>query len=95
MDDIGLGKALANVLYIFILFITIVGTGLLFFLGKKKFAFWRVSVMANVFAYLYFLGDSSLIGWVIRVYSIIVWPVANIAWLVYLILNRKKNKKSR
>jgi hypothetical protein len=95
MDDIGLGRALASVLYLFILFITITGAGLLIFLKKKKFAFWWVSVMANVFAFLHFLGDSSTVGWIIRVFSIIAWPIINIAWLLDLVrgVRRGKGKK--
>jgi hypothetical protein len=51
--------------------------------------------MANVFAFLHFLGDSSTVGWIIRVFSIIAWPIINIAWLLDLVrgVRRGKGKK--
>lgn len=95
MDDIGLGRALASVLYLFILFITITGAGLLIFLKKKKFAFWWVSVMANVFAFLYLLGGYGDFIYMMQIVAMIAWPIINIAWLLDLVrgVRRGKGKK--
>jgi len=92
MDDIGLGGALANILYLFLLFITVTVAGVLLAKKKNKWALWWVSVMLNLFTYLYFLGNSTLIGWLLRVFSIVAWPIINVAWAICLIVNRRKNK---
>ena len=91
MDDIGLGQALANMLYLFILFIAIAGAGAFLMIKKKSLAFWWVSVSANVFSFLFFLGDSTLIGWLIRIFSMVGWPVINLFWLGMIVF-APKNK---
>lgn len=91
----GIGRILGIATYILIFLFALSGSLIFWYKKKRPWAFWWVSVMVNIFAYLYFLGDSSLIGWIIRVYSIIAWPIINIAWLMDLVrgVRRGKGKK--
>ena len=95
MDDIGLGQALANMLYSFILFIAIAGAGAFLMLKKKLFASWWVSVMANIFAYLYLLGGYGDLAYALQIVAMIAWPIINVAWLADLIRTYFKNKKHK
>jgi hypothetical protein len=90
MDDIGLGQALANLWYLIILAVALIGCSLFLIFKKKLFVLWWFSAMLNLFSFSYFLGDSTLIGYSIRLFSITVWPLANIVFLIYSILKRHK-----
>lgn len=93
MDDIGLGQALANVVYLFLFFITIIGVLILLKLKKRLYAFWWMSVMANVFAFLYLLGGYGDFAYMMQIVAMIAWPIINIAWLLNLVRGGLKVKK--
>lgn len=95
MDDIGLGGALAILVYLFILLITIVGVVVLFVIKKGKWAFWWVSVMFNVFFFLYFPGGNSDLRFSERIFVMIAWPVANLAWLLDLVRSEWRGRKNK
>jgi len=94
LDDIGLGKAIANTIY---LIIGAVGILVAWILLKKKFilgvAFWISSIL-NFLAYLFFMGNYRL--YPNFFYPIInkYWPWINLALLIFLIINYVKNKNA-
>jgi hypothetical protein len=91
----GIGMVLGIAVYIVIFIVALVGA-LLFIKAKQKpFAWWWVSVMANLFAFLNFLGDSHLIGYMIRLFSILIWPVINIGVFGYLVYRWRKRKTKK
>ena len=94
-DDIGLERALANVIYLVILFIAIVG-GLIFWKFKKRgWAFWWLSVMASIFAYLYFLGGYGGLDNMAQAIGTIGWPIINLAWLADLVRGEWRARKAK
>ena len=92
LDDIGLGKAIASFIY---LFIFIIGIGGVILLCKRKMIlgliFWISSVL-NFFFYLYFMGNYRLYPKIF--YPIInrYWPWINVGLFILLIINFIKNK---
>lgn len=75
------------------LFISAIIGGAIFWIHKKReWAIWWASVMINLFCSLYFLGNSTLIGWLIRVFSLTAWPITNTIWLFDLIYRERKAK---
>lgn len=97
MDDIGLGNAIANLIYGVLAMIGIVGLGLL--LRKRFFSgavLWT-SFVINLLLYLYLMGNyrfyPSILYPVINEY----WPILNFLWAIYLIRNHLliKNAKTK
>jgi hypothetical protein len=68
-------------IYIVIFLIALIGAVIFWYNKKRLWAFWWVSVMANVFAYLYLLGGYGTLAYVMQFFSIFVWPVINLGWL--------------
>jgi hypothetical protein len=90
IDSIGLGAAIANLIYLIILAIATVG-GVFFLVIRKKFLslIW-LSILLNLLSFLYFMGIRN-----ISIFSInyIIWPILNIILIVYYINSNKKAKK--
>ena len=87
MDDIGLGRALANAAYLFLFSTALIGVLIFLKFGKRLFAFWWVSAMANIFAFLYLLGGYGDFVYMMQIVAMIAWPIINIAWLLDLIID--------
>ncbi|MEI7621364.1 MAG: hypothetical protein WCJ51_02405 [Candidatus Moraniibacteriota bacterium] len=81
LDDIGLGNFLANITYLTLAFVTIVGV---FFLQKNKKDFTNIwiSLMLNLIFFLYFLGTPF---YYISVVTIVIWPLFNIFIIIKLL----------
>lgn len=97
LDDIGLGSAIANMIYIVILLITIGGAAVLF--NKKLFvamALW-MSVLLNLLAFLFFMGRYRF--YPKYLYPIVnrIWPILSAFLVIYLILTyiKKRNAKTK
>lgn len=95
IDDIGLGRAIANALY---LIIGLFGAAtFLFLIGnqRKGYAFWWLSAILNLFCGLIFMGDPTPFGSLFEIFSLTIWPVANLGGLIYLFINSfKRGKKN-
>jgi len=91
-DAIGLGGALANMIYL-ILGLLFVG-GAIFFLIKKNLAIFLVwaSVILNVFLMLFLMGNYRY--YPVGMYIVVdrIWPIINGVLIVLLIINFIKNK---
>lgn len=92
MDDIGIGRSMANLTYVIIVFAGVIG---LIVLIRKKIIvgsiFWT-SLFLNLFFYLFLMGKYFL--YPEFCYPIInkYWPIINILLLVFLIFYYFKNK---
>lgn len=93
IDDIGLGSALANIIYSFVFVTAILGVMLFFTFKKKSFAIWWVSLGANIFAFLYLLDNFSVPAYYAMLFlSFFVWPIINIIWVIRLIIQDRKKE---
>jgi hypothetical protein len=95
LDDIGLGNAIANFIYIIIF---IIGLSAAFiFLKRKNFvsSIFCLSVTINLFFYLYLMGNYRFYPKFF--YSIVnsYWPLINIGLLSLLIVSYIKNKRKK
>jgi hypothetical protein len=91
MDSIGLGNAMANLIYGIIFFAIL--SGIIFLRKKTKLglALW-VSFFLNVFSVLYFMGKYHDFKYFYFI-DHIVWPLINLIGLILLINFTKKNVK--
>ncbi len=91
-DDIGLGKAIANVIYLAIIIIGAYGSW--FLVARKKIfgAILWMSVILNILLYLYFMGRYSFHPRALYFIIVIIWPYINIALAILLALGFLKNK---
>jgi len=95
LDDIGLGNVMANIIYLIVVAIGIIG--LWFFIKKKiiwGIIFW-ISLILNFFCYLYFIGNY-------RLYPKFFYQVINKYWIwldcvlfILLIISFIKNKYAK
>ena len=97
LDDIGLGSAIANVIYVLIFLIGFWGAR--FFINKKMIfgaIFWA-SLILNFFFYLYLMGNYRLYPKFIYPAVNRYWPMINVVlFIIAIILFVKKkyvNKK--
>lgn len=95
LDDIGLGSAIANTIYVFLIAMAIIG--LIFFFRKKTYLLataWFLTTL-NVFFYLFFMGTYT--SYPDFVYMLItkIWPLINIVLVIVLIFNMIKNKNAK
>lgn len=95
LDDIGLGKAIANTVYVVIILTGFFGA---WFFQKKKLIsgliFW-VSFVLNIFFYLFLMGNYRLYPKIIFPIVNKYWPLLNIALLFILIIGIVKNKYAK
>lgn len=95
LDAIGMGKAIANMIYMIIAILILGGSSVLMLKKKILSAILWTSVLLNIFVFLYFMGKDIDI-W--RVFIEKLWPVVNIILLLILLINflRRKygNKKA-
>ena len=83
----GIGRILGIATYILISLFALIG-GLIFWYKKKiSWAFWWLSAMANIFAFLYLLGGYGDFVYMMQIVAMIAWPIINIAWLLDLIID--------
>ena len=95
LDDIGLGSAIANLIYLIIILVGILG--LWFFLRKKMISgaiFWTSAVL-NFFAYLYFMGNYVFYNKIVYVVVNKYWPWINIILLILLIIRYVKRRNAK
>ncbi len=96
LDDIGLGNAIANTIYLIIILLGIGGAW--FFIRRKNKVcsiFW-ISITLNFFAYLYFMGVYSFYPKYFYFTINQYWPWLNVAFFVLLIINfSKKNDQTK
>jgi hypothetical protein len=90
MDDIGLGEFLANIVFATLGVIALIGYSLFFYFNRKLAGFIWVSVMANIFSFLYFMGSLQT---VVIVFSMFVWPLINVALIIFAFMRRNKTVK--
>lgn len=95
MDDIGLGNAIANLIYLIIIAFGI--SGLVVLLKKKFFRgafFWSSSIL-NLFFYFYLMGNYRFYPKML--YPIVnkYWPILNFLWLIFLIRNYLSIKNAK
>jgi len=95
LDDIGLGNIIADIIYLVVIAIGIIGVW--FFVKKKTITgviFW-ISLSLNFFCYLYFMGNYRIYPKFF--YPIInnYWPWINIGLFILLIINFIKNKYAK
>ena len=86
----GIGMVLGIAIYIVILLIALIGAAIFWYNKKRAFAFWWVSVMGNVFAFLYLLGGYGTLAYVLQAFSLFVWPAINVGLLVVAIYQGSK-----
>lgn len=95
LDDIGLGNAIANIIYIMVFAAGIVGVW--FFVNRKNktgVIFWT-SFTLNFFSYLYLMGN--YIFYPKYLYPVVnkYWPLLNATLFILLIINFIKNKNAK
>lgn len=92
LDDIGLGSAIANAVYVFLIVVAIIG--FVGFFRKKVYvrAVTWFSVFLNVFLYFFLMGR--YIDYPHFLYTLIntVWPLLNIVLIIISLINLIKNK---
>lgn len=91
----GIGRILGIATYILIFLFALSGSLIFWYKKKRPWAFWWVSVMGNVFAFLYLLGGYGDFIYMMQIVAMIAWPIINIAWLMDLVrgVRRGKGKK--
>ncbi|OGI29206.1 MAG: hypothetical protein A2288_00335 [Candidatus Moranbacteria bacterium RIFOXYA12_FULL_44_15] len=95
LDSIGLGNAIANVVYLILLALGVGGAWILF---KKKIIwgmFFWASTALNFFAFLYFMGNYRLYPKITYILINKYWPWLNLLLLILLIINFLKNKYAK
>lgn len=95
MDGIGLGSAIATLIY---LILTAIGiAGLILFLIKKTFlgALIWISLACNIFSILFLMGKYA--HYYKNTYFLInrIWPAINLLLIIFLIINSIKNKNAK
>lgn len=95
LDDIGLGKAIADIVYLSLIIIGIYG--ILIFKKKKSIfgmIFWA-SFISNIIFYLYFMGKYSLYSKALYPTVVIYWPLTNFVLFILLLIFFFKSKCTR
>ncbi|PJA87247.1 MAG: hypothetical protein CO141_00470 [Candidatus Moranbacteria bacterium CG_4_9_14_3_um_filter_42_9] len=94
LDDIGLGSAIANLIYLIII---TAGFIVAWFFFKKKLIFeaiFSISATLNFFFYLYFMGNYRLYPKFFYPVVNKYWPWINVAFLALLIVNYIKKRNA-
>lgn len=89
IDSIGLGEAIANLIYFLILGIAVIGGGIFLLFRKKILALTWLSIFLNLFSILYFLGIRSPF---IFLLNFLIWPILSIILIVYCVRTSPKKK---
>lgn len=94
-DDIGMGNAIASLIYLLLIAVGVSGVVVLL---KRKLilgAFFWASSITNFFLYVYFMGNyrfySSILYSSVNVY----WPSLNFFWLIFLMRNHLTLKHAK
>jgi len=88
IDSIGLGEAIANLIYWAILIIAVIGGAIFLAARKKLLSLIWFSVFINLLSFSYFLGARNLLAFLI---NYIIWPIINILLIIwYARAGRKK-----
>ena len=87
IDSIGLGETIANLVYLLILFMAIIGSILFLIFRKKVIAIIWLSVFLNFLSFLYFLGT---IHYTFLNLTVFIWPILNILLIIYYIKTKPK-----
>jgi hypothetical protein len=91
MDSIGLGSAIANLIYAVLILASFV-SGIYFIFRKKiLLAIFIFSLISNFTSTLYFMGDYYKYKY-LYLFDHKIWPWINLALLILLIINFIKNK---
>jgi len=87
-----LAKLIVLAIYVCIFVVALIGV-IVFWINKKRnWAFWWVSIMANIFAFLYLLGGYGNFIYVAQFFSIFIWPIINLFWLGMMVFAPKTKK---
>lgn len=92
VDDIGLGNVVANMIYLIISTVGIIGAW--FFIKKKNkigIIFW-ISLVLNFLSFLYFMGSYMFYPDYFNLIINNYWPWLNLGLFVLLIIDFIKNK---
>lgn len=89
IDSIGLGEAIANLIYSSILIFAVIGSVVFLLFRKKMLALIWLSVFLNLLSVLYFLGARSPF---VFLANFIFWPILNIFLIVYYAKTNPKKK---
>lgn len=95
LDDIGLGSAVANIIYLIIIAVGFAGAW--FFIKKKNIVgiiFW-ISLVLNFLFFLYFMGSYMFYPGYFNLIINNYWPWLNLGLLVILIISYIKNKNAK
>jgi hypothetical protein len=92
LDDIGLGSAIVNAIYLVIFLFGILGVWVFVKLKLKSGLLFWISSMLNLFFYLYLMGNYRFYPKFIYLFINKYWPWVNLALFILLIINFFKNK---
>lgn len=95
MDDIGLGNAIANSVYLVLVIVGVVGTWI--FLKRKVVfgaVFWLSSIL-NLVLYLYFMGRYAFYPKTMYLFINKYWPWINLILFILLVISFIKNKYAK
>lgn len=82
--------SIAAALYISLFIVALAGVLLFRRIGRNQIALWWVSLLANIFVFLILLGGYGTPAYIMQFLSIFIWPLINIVWLIYIIIQEKK-----
>lgn len=91
----GLAELIVYAIYAVIFLAALIGAVIFWYNKKRVFAFWWVSVMGNIFAFLYLLGGCETFAYAMQAFSLFVWPAINIGLLVFAIYQGQEAKESK
>jgi hypothetical protein len=89
IDSIGLGEAIAKLVYFSILAIAAIGSLIFLLFRRKIIALIWLSVFLNLFSILYFLGIRNPF---VFLFNLFIWPILNIVLIVYYAKTSPKKK---
>jgi len=89
-------ELITNAIYIFIFIFAMTGFVLFSRARYKQIGFWWLSLMGNILLFSYFSNDYGLsdLIYYAQIFTIIAWPILNIAWLISVVSNEKKKAKN-
>lgn len=95
LDGIGLGSVIADLIYVVIIVFGFLE--LLLFLNRKNVfgAFFSISVTANLFFYLFFLGRYGFYSKYLYDIINIYWPGINVVLLILIVIKAIKKKHAK
>jgi hypothetical protein len=92
LDGIGLGSAIANVIYVIILVFGILGIYFFIKMKLKIGLFFWISCILNLSFYLLLMGNYSFYPKLVYSFVNNYWPYINLALFILLIISIIKNK---